>query len=102
MLKKPGQLQMMPCRRTFREPVLEELMHGCIWTAAEGLMLNALWQSGVSPGRLRSTIRPVVKAVSADQGCPPALITSLQIIMDLLSVRVGLLNLWRITTVRNH
>lgn len=45
---------------------------------------------------------PLVKAANADQGCPPALITSLQIIMDLLSVRVGLLNLWRNTTVHNH
>lgn len=89
-------------RHAFREAVLEELMHSCRWTAAEGLMLNALWQSGVSPGRLCSSIHPMEKAASADQGCPPALITSLQIIMDLLAVRVGLLNLWRNTTVHNH
>ncbi|GAA6098646.1 uncharacterized [Tachysurus ichikawai] len=77
-------------------------MDGCRWTAAEGLMLNALRQSGVSPGRLRSSIHPTVKAASTDQGCPPVLITRLQIIMDLSSVRVVLLNLWRITTGRNH
>lgn len=96
-------LQGFMCKQhAFRETVLEELMCGCRWTAAEVLMLNALWQSAVSPEHLRSSIHPMAKAARADQDCPPALITRLQIIIDLLSVRVGLLNHWQNTTVRNH